>query len=337
MNLLQETLQFEEPLDLGPEERQPRRPGRKPWKKKLADLRPVAVDGVVPQEEPYDDALQMWMREIRKTRLLSAAEEIELGKRIALNDEEAKEILTKANYRLVVSIAKRHERSGVPLLDLIQEGNIGLIHAVERFDWSKGCRFSTYATYWIRQAIARAIINQGRAIRIPVHAVKAMDKMMKSSQAMIQELGREPTPEEVAKRQGITEEQVAQYVQMAPHPISLETTMNEEDDTLLLDYIRDRESAPPDSAALNNIAFREIKERMRYLNQREFDIITMRYGLLDGNELTLEQVAKRFDLTRERIRQIEVKALEKLRNFGEEMAQQMEEAADGEFVGFSLN
>ena len=266
------------------------------------------------REEVVDDSLQMWMREIRKTPLLSTEEEIELSRRVELGDEEAKLILTKANLRLVVSIAKRHEGCGVPLLDLIQEGNIGLIRAVERFDWRRGIKFSTYATYWIKQAITRAVINQGRTIRIPVHAVKAMDRMMRRSGQLVQRLGRQPTVEELSFEMDIPAEQVAEMIQMVPHPISLETAVNEEDESLLVDYIEDRESEAPDDAAVGLILREEIQRAMNGLAHREREILKLRYGLEDGNSLTLEEVAKRFNLTRERIRQIEMRALEKLRS-----------------------
>jgi RNA polymerase primary sigma factor len=265
------------------------------------------------REELIDDSLQMWMREIRKTPLLSPDEETELARRVEAGDEEAKLILTKANLRLVVSIAKRHEGCGVPLLDLIQEGNIGLIRAVERFDWRRNIKFSTYATYWIKQAITRAVINQGRTIRIPVHAVKAMDRMMRRSGQLVQRLGRQPTVEELSIEMDIPAEQVAEMIRMAPHPISLETAVNEEDESLLVDYIEDRESVAPDDAAVGLIVREEIQGAMNNLAHREREILKLRYGLEDGNSLTLEEVAKRFNLTRERIRQIEMRALEKLR------------------------
>jgi RNA polymerase primary sigma factor len=265
------------------------------------------------REEVVDDSLQMWMREIRKTPLLSMEEESELARRVEAGDEEAKLILTKANLRLVVSIAKRHEGCGVPLLDLIQEGNIGLIRAVERFDWRRGIKFSTYATYWIKQAITRAVINQGRTIRIPVHAVKAMDRMMRRSGQLVQRLGRQPTVEELSLEMDLPAEQVAEMIRMAPHPISLETAVNEEDESLLVDYIEDRDSVAPDDAAVGIILREEIQNAIGNLARREREILKLRYGLDDGNSLTLEEVAKRFNLTRERIRQIEMRALEKLR------------------------
>jgi RNA polymerase primary sigma factor len=260
-----------------------------------------------------DDTLQMWMKEIRKTPLVTPQEEIKLAKLIEAGDERAKARLTKANLRLVVSIAKRHEGSGVPLLDLIQEGNIGLIRAVERFDWRRGIKFSTYATYWIKQAITRAIINQGRTIRIPVHAVKAMDKMMRRTGQLVQRLGRQPSVDELAGELGMPVEQVAEMMQMAPHPVSLETAVNEEDESLLVDYIEDKDGTAPDDAAMTLIMRQEIEEIMDTLQDRERQILTMRYGLEDGNSLTLEEVAKKFKLTRERIRQIEMRAIEKLR------------------------
>jgi RNA polymerase primary sigma factor len=303
----------------------PKRRGRKP---KVGSARLSSSAGIRRRgkSDRLDDTLQMWMKEIRKTPLVTSQEEIKLAKLIEVGDENAKSRLTKANLRLVVSIAKRHEGSGVPLLDLIQEGNIGLIRAVERFDWRRGIKFSTYATYWIKQAITRAIINQGRTIRIPVHAVKAMDKMMRRTGQLVQRLGRQPSVDELAGELGMPVEQVAEMMQMAPHPVSLETAVNEEDESLLVDYIEDKDGTAPDAAAMTLIMRQEIDEIMDTLQDRERQILTMRYGLEDGNSLTLEEVAKKFKLTRERIRQIEMRAIEKLREEYEIGLRALEEA-----------
>src|SRR5712691_6169462 len=251
---------------------------------------------------PIDDSVRMWLREIGKTPLLTTEEEIELAKRIEDKSnpelaEEAKMILTEANLRLVVSIAKKYSGRGMSFPDLIQEGNIGLIRAVEKFDYRKGYKFSTYATWWIRQAITRAIADQGRTIRIPVHMVETINRLIKTSGHLLQELGREPTLEEIA-----------------PEPLSLETPIGEEEDSHLSDFVPDDEAISPAEAASNLILREQIEDVLAKLTQRERDVLKMRFGLEDGYPRTLEEVGRHFKVTRERIRQIEAKALKKLRH-----------------------
>lgn len=263
---------------------------------------------------PLDDSIRMWLREIGKTPLLTMEEEIALAKRIEAGDEEAKNVLTEANLRLVVSIAKRYSGRGMSFPDLIQEGNIGLIRAVEKFDYRKGYKFSTYATWWIRQAITRAIADQGRTIRIPVHMVETINKLVKTSSQLVQELGREPTLEEIAEAMGVPTERVAEIIRIAPEPLSLETPIGEEEDTHLGDFIEDQEAVSPAEAASAAILREKIEETLNKLTPRERDVLRMRFGLDDGYSRTLEEVGRHFKVTRERIRQIEAKALKKLRH-----------------------
>lgn len=263
---------------------------------------------------PLDDSVRMWLREIGKTPLLTLSQEMALAKRIEKGDEEAKVILTQANLRLVVSIAKRYSGRGISFSDLIQEGNIGLLRAVEKYDYRKGFKFSTYATWWIRQAITRAIADQGRTIRIPVHMVETINRLVKLSGQLLQQLGREPTMEELARAMDTTVERVSEIMRIAPEPLSLETPVGEEEDSHLSDFVPDEESgAPPDAAARA-----VLRERINYvlssLTDRERDVVRMRFGLCgDGSPHTLEEVGRHFCVTRERIRQIEAKALTKLR------------------------
>ena len=263
---------------------------------------------------PLDDSVRMWLREIGKTHLLSLEKEIALAKRIEQGDEEAKMILTQANLRLVVSIAKRYGGRGMSFPDLIQEGNIGLIRAVEKYDYRKGFKFSTYATWWIRQAITRAIADQGRTIRIPVHMVETINRLVKLSGQLLQELGREPTVEEIAREMGTSVERVNEIMRIAPEPLSLETPVGEEEDSYLCDFVQDDENCQlPDSAARTILRDR-INEILDLLPERERDVVKMRFGLEgDGTPHTLEEVGRHFRVTRERIRQIEAKALKKLR------------------------
>jgi RNA polymerase primary sigma factor len=263
---------------------------------------------------PLDDSVRMWLREIGKTHLLSLEKEIALAKRIEKGDEEAKMILTQANLRLVVSIAKRYGGRGMSFPDLIQEGNIGLIRAVEKYDYRKGFKFSTYATWWIRQAITRAIADQGRTIRIPVHMVETINRLVKLSGQLLQELGREPTIEEIAREMGTSVERVNEIMRIAPEPLSLETPVGEEEDSYLCDFVQDDENSQlPDSAARTILRDR-INEILDLLPEREREVVKMRFGLEgDGTPHTLEEVGRHFRVTRERIRQIEAKALKKLR------------------------
>jgi RNA polymerase primary sigma factor len=268
---------------------------------------------------PIDDSVRMWLREIGKTPLLTTEEEIQLARRIedksnAELAEEAKMILTEANLRLVVSIAKKYSGRGMSFPDLIQEGNIGLIRAVEKFDYRKGYKFSTYATWWIRQAITRAIADQGRTIRIPVHMVETINRLIKTSGHLLQELGREPTLDEIAREMDLPPERVSEIIRIAPEPLSLETPIGEEEDSHLSDFVPDDEAISPAEAASNLILREQIEDVLAKLTQRERDVLKMRFGLEDGYPRTLEEVGRHFKVTRERIRQIEAKALKKLRH-----------------------
>ena len=263
---------------------------------------------------PLDDSVRMWLREIGKTPLLTIVEEVSLAKRIEAGDEEAKAVLTEANLRLVVSIAKRYSGRGMSFPDLIQEGNIGLIRAVEKFDYRKGYKFSTYATWWIRQAITRAIADQGRTIRIPVHMVETINRLIKTQGQLLQDLGREPTLDEVAMEMGLAPDRVSEIMRVAPEPLSLETPIGEEEDSRLADFIEDQEAISPSEAASNLILREKIEESLNNLTPRERDVLKMRFGLDDGYSRTLEEVGRHFKVTRERIRQIEAKALKKLRH-----------------------
>ena len=261
-----------------------------------------------------DDPVRMYLKEIGKVPLLSAEEEIELAKRMELGDEEAKKKLCEANLRLVVSIAKRYVGRGMLFLDLIQEGNLGLIKAVDKFDWRKGYKFSTYATWWIRQAITRSIADQARTIRIPVHMVETINKLIRISRQLLQELGREPTPEEIAAEMDISVEKVREILKIAQEPVSLETPIGEEEDSHLGDFIPDDDVPAPAEAAAFSMLKEQLVEVLGTLTEREQKVLKLRFGLEDGRARTLEEVGKQFDVTRERIRQIEAKALRKLRH-----------------------
>jgi RNA polymerase primary sigma factor len=269
---------------------------------------------------PIDDSVRMWLREIGKTPLLTMAQEVRLAKTIVEGEGKtyeaqiAKEKLIQANLRLVVSIAKRYSGRGMSFPDLIQEGNIGLIRAVEKFDYTKGYKFSTYATWWIRQAITRAIADQGRTIRIPVHMVETINRLIKTSSHLLQELGREPTLDELAKELELPVERVSEIIRIAPEPLSLETPIGEEEDSHLADFIQDQESVSPDDAASYQLLRERIVEVLSELSPRERDVLRMRFGLDDGYPRTLEEVGRHFQVTRERIRQIEAKAIKKLRH-----------------------
>ncbi|MEJ5298474.1 MAG: RNA polymerase sigma factor RpoD [Armatimonadota bacterium] len=261
-----------------------------------------------------DDSVRMWLREIGKTRLLTPQEERELAIRIEKNDVEAKLGLIEANLRLVVSIAKRYSGRTLAFPDLIQEGNLGLIRAVEKFDYRKGYKFSTYATWWIRQAITRAIADQGRTIRLPVHMVETINRLHKATNQLLHELGREPTIEELAEEVGMTPDRVSEVLRVAPEPLSLETPVGEEDESHLGDFVEDHEATSPGEAAKQVILREKIEEALNNLTERERDVLKMRFGLDDGCSRTLEEVGRHFKVSRERIRQIEAKALKKLRN-----------------------
>ena len=261
-----------------------------------------------------DDPVKLYLKEIGRVPLLSNDEEQELAKKMADGDEEAKMKLSEANLRLVVSIAKRYVGRGMQFLDLIQEGNMGLIKAVEKFDFSKGYKFSTYATWWIRQAITRAIADQARTIRIPVHMVETINKVMRVERQLLQELGRQPLPEETAKEMGISVEKVREVLKIAQEPIPLETPIGEEDDSHLGDFIPDEEITAPADAASQVMLKEELEEVLKTLTDREARVLKMRFGLEDGRMRTLEEVGRDFNVTRERIRQIEAKALRKLRH-----------------------
>ena len=272
------------------------------------------IDISVPEGISIDDPVRMYLKEIGKVPLLSAEEEIELAKRMEEGDEEAKKRLCEANLRLVVSIAKRYVGRGMLFLDLIQEGNLGLIKAVEKFDYRKGYKFSTYATWWIRQAITRAIADQARTIRIPVHMVETINKLIRVSRQLLQEYGREPLPEEIAAEMGIPEEKVREIIKIAQEPVSLETPIGEEEDSHLGDFIPDDDAPAPADAAAFTLLKEQLMGVLSTLTPREEMVLKLRFGLEDGRARTLEEVGKEFKVTRERIRQIEAKALRKLRH-----------------------
>ena len=277
---------------------------------KLEDIDINAViDGI-----NIDDPVRMYLREIGRIPLLTYDQELELAKKVLVGDEEAKQKLSESNLRLVVSIAKQYVGRGMLFLDLIQEGNMGLIKAVEKFDYTKGFKFSTYATWWIRQAITRAIADQARTIRIPVHMVETINKLIRTSRHLLQQLGREPSPEEIAKEMEIPVERVMEIQKIAQDPVSLETPIGEEDDSHLGDFIPDEDSPAPQDSAAYTLLKEQLEEVMSTLTPREAKVLKLRFGLEDGKARTLEEVGREFDVTRERIRQIEAKALRKLRH-----------------------
>ena len=272
------------------------------------------MDDAIPKTIAVDDPVRMYLKEIGKVPLLSAEEEIELAKRMESGDEAAKKRLCEANLRLVVSIAKRYVGRGMLFLDLIQEGNLGLIKAVDKFDYTKGYKFSTYATWWIRQAITRAIADQARTIRIPVHMVETINKLIRVSRQLLQTYGREPSPEEIAVEMGISVEKVREIQKIAQEPVSLETPIGEEEDSHLGDFIPDEDVPAPAEAAAFSMLKEQLVEVLDTLTEREQKVLKLRFGLEDGRARTLEEVGKEFDVTRERIRQIEAKSLRKLRH-----------------------
>lgn len=276
---------------------------------KLDEITDTTFEGV-----SVDDPVRMYLREIGKIPLLTFDEELDLAKKILDGDEDAKQKLAESNLRLVVSIAKKYVGRGMLFLDLIQEGNMGLIKAVEKFDYTKGFKFSTYATWWIRQAITRAIADQARTIRIPVHMVETINKLIRTSRNLLQQLGREPSPEEIAQEMEIPVEKVVEIQKIAQDPVSLETPIGEEEDSHLGDFIQDEDSPAPHDAASYTLLKEQLEEVMNTLTPREAKVLKLRFGLEDGKSRTLEEVGKEFNVTRERIRQIEAKALRKLRH-----------------------
>ncbi len=274
----------------------------------------VEVDLTVPEGVGIDDPVRMYLKEIGRVPLLTPEREVELAQRMEEGDEEAKRLLAEANLRLVVSIAKRYVGRGMLFLDLIQEGNLGLIKAVEKFDFRKGFKFSTYATWWIRQAITRAIADQARTIRIPVHMVETINKLIRVSRQLLQELGREPLPEEIAKEMSISEDKVREILKIAQEPVSLETPIGEEEDSHLGDFIEDHDARAPAEEASFTLLREQLDDVLTTLTDREQKVLRLRFGLDDGRARTLEEVGQRFGVTRERIRQIEAKTLRKLRH-----------------------
>ena len=276
---------------------------------KLDEITDTSYEGI-----NVDDPVRMYLREIGRIPLLTYDEELDLAKKVLQGDEEAKQKLAESNLRLVVSIAKKYVGRGMLFLDLIQEGNMGLIKAVEKFDYTKGFKFSTYATWWIRQAITRAIADQARTIRIPVHMVETINKLIRTSRHLLQQLGREPTPEEIAAEMEIPVEKVIEIQKIAQDPVSLETPIGEEDDSHLGDFIQDDDSPAPQDSAAYTMLREQLEEVMNTLTPREAKVLKLRFGLEDGKSRTLEEVGREFQVTRERIRQIEAKALRKLRH-----------------------
>ena len=277
-------------------------------------MEPLEIDLSIPEGVAIDDPVRMYLKEIGRVPLLSGEEEVQLAQKMEQGDEEAKRRLAEANLRLVVSIAKRYVGRGMLFLDLIQEGNLGLIKAVEKFDYHKGYKFSTYATWWIRQAITRAIADQARTIRIPVHMVETINKLIRVSRSLLQELGREPVPEEIAQEMEIPVERVREIMKIAQEPVSLETPIGEEEDSHLGDFIEDEDAPAPAEAASFMLLKEQLEDVLETLTSREKKVLQLRFGLEDGRSRTLEEVGQVFGVTRERIRQIEAKALRKLRH-----------------------
>lgn len=283
--------------------------------KTLEKEEPIILDdAAITKDVNINDPVRMYLKEIGRISLLSPEQELDLSKKAATGDEMAKNILAESNLRLVVSIAKRYVGRGLLFLDLIQEGNIGLMKAVDKFDYDKGFKFSTYATWWIRQAITRALADQARTIRVPVHMVETINKMARIQRQLTLELNREPSEEEVAKKMGISVEKVREVIKISQDPVSLETPIGEEEDSHLGDFVKDVNAMTPEEYATNEILKEEIKAVLETLQEREQEVLELRFGLVDGTSHTLEEVGKKFNVTRERIRQIEAKALRKLRH-----------------------
>ena len=274
----------------------------------------ILSDEDITKDININDPVRMYLKEIGRISLLNTQEEMDLSVRVSEGDEDAKKVLAESNLRLVVSIAKRYVGRGLLFLDLIQEGNIGLMKAVEKFDYDKGFKFSTYATWWIRQAITRALADQARTIRVPVHMVETINKMARIQRQMTLELNREPTEDELAKKMGISPEKVREVMKISQDPVSLDTPIGEEEDSHFGDFVPDKSNMSPEEYATNEILKEQIKEVLKTLQKREQEVLELRFGLLDGTCYTLEEVGKRFNVTRERIRQIEAKALRKLRH-----------------------
>ena len=288
----------------------------------------LEVEAAEEEEEetkPHGDdseELEMWMRQTRRAQLLTPEQEVDLARKVQSGDMQAKKILIESNLRLVVSIAKKYNARGIPLADLIQEGNLGLIRAVEKFDWRKGFRFSTYATWWIRRAIARAIINQGRTIRIPVYVAELINKVVKTASRLQQELQREPTEEEISKEVGLSIDRVREMMRVAVEPISLETPVGEKDNSSIGDFVPSNNMPDPGGVTFSLIRREEIDGILGRLTSRERDVVRLRFGLDDGKQRTLEEVGSELNVTRERVRQIELRAMKKLRHIGQELTAQ---------------
>jgi RNA polymerase primary sigma factor len=297
-----------------PSELDDENPSDEDYEKEEKENEEIQLDLSVPDDVGIDDPVRMYLKEIGRVPLLKAEEEVELAKRIQAGDEQAKNELAEANLRLVVSIAKRYVGRGMLFLDLIQEGNLGLLKAVEKFDYTKGFKFSTYATWWIRQAITRAIADQARTIRIPVHMVETINKLVRVSRQLLQELGTDPTPEQIGAIMDLTPDRVREIQKVAQEPVSLETPIGEEEDSHLGDFIEDQDAPAPDEAASYILLKEQLEEVLKTLTPREEKVLRLRFGLDDGRSRTLEEVGREFGVTRERIRQIEAKALRKLRH-----------------------
>lgn len=309
-----DVLQFDEEIDIDPDLFIEEEAAEDDEMERELDVDVDTIDLSVPDGINIEDPVRMYLKEIGKVPLLSSEEEIELAKRMELGDEGVKKRLAEANLRLVVSIAKRYVGRGMQFLDLIQEGNLGLIKAVEKYDYSKGFKFSTYATWWIRQAITRSIADQARTIRIPVHMVETINRLVRTSRQLLQELGREPHPEEIAEKMDIPVERVREIMKISQDPVSLETPIGEEEDSHLGDFIQDEHVQVPVDAATFTLLHEQLMEVLETLTDREQKVLRLRFGLDDGRPRTLEEVGKEFNVTRERIRQIEAKALRKLRH-----------------------